>query len=151
MLTNIKIVSSTFDSTSSSTSDQLPNQAGFTETLTIDLSGVGDDNQVEYNQSDENETSSSTSTNAPIDLEMIACKLRSVDSSNNTSPWSPVLTVKLTREVKFAPGLKHFFHTSGSNDLISNLTRDSTFESALKSVEAKESLYSRFFIIFLGN
>lgn len=119
MISSLSIISSTFD--------QMPNQAGFIESFTLDLSGSRNEDGVEP--------------------EAVACKLRALNTNNITSEWSPIVSIKLSREIRFAPGLRHF---QRGDDLPNNLTKDLGAQNALRSVEEKESLYSKFFIAFLG-
>lgn len=170
ILKNLTVVSSTFE-WSSSSERQAPNQAGFAESFTIDVSAHHDysssQSQIIENDGekvvseDEESVAAATTTEDGLSvaddlIEMIACKIRAIDASNNTSPWSSVLSIKLSREVKYAPGIKYYHGSNGDSSsgglVVANvsLTRDSAFEQALKSVEAKESLYSKFFIAFLG-
>lgn len=164
LFNKLKIVSSSFQAEHDG---QSPNQAGFTETMTVDFSGLDDfdSSRETYNDEETNEAESISSdvvistvsaeaaaaaAAAYKELDTIACKIRSFDSSNNTSPWSPLLSIKLSREVRFASGIKHYQANGGNGGVVANASRDSSLEQALKSVEAKESLYSRFFIGFLG-
>lgn len=124
-----------------SSQQQQPNQAGFMETLTLDLT---------RHDEDENDESSNEEKHHLL----IACKIRSIDSSNNTSPWSPILTIRLDKQVQYAPELRLYRGggvsggAAGHGDDLAN--HSSAVEEALRSVEQKESLYSRFFIGFLG-
>lgn len=168
LFNELKIVSSSFQAEQGG---QSPNQAGFTETMTVDFSGLDDfDNSHQIDNDEERNEAESISSDVVIstvsaeaavaaaataaavnkELDTIACKIRSYDSSNNTSPWSPLLSIKLSREVRFASGIKHYQANGGNGGVVGNVSRDSSLEQALKSVEAKESLYSRFFIGFLG-
>ena len=125
-----------------SSQQQQPNQAGFMETLTLDLTRHDEDDNDE-------------SINEEKHHLLTACKIRSIDSSNNTSPWSPILTIRLDKQVQYAPELRLYRGGGGASggaaghgDDLAN--HSSAVEEALRSVEQKESLYSRFFIGFLG-
>lgn len=118
-----------------------PNQAGFVETLTLDLTRHEEDDNDENSNEEKHHL-------------LTACKIRSIDSNNNTSPWSPILTIRLDKQVQYAPELRLYrgggggAGAAGHGDDLAN--HSSAVEEALRSVEQKESLYSRFFIGFLG-
>lgn len=95
--------------------DLVPNQGGFEEFMTLD-------------------------TSAYADQDTVSLKMRAVDVNGNRGQWSAILTVKLSRDVKLAPSLKHFesaLHSSQLNDV-------------LKKDQAESSIYWEMFLFLVG-
>lgn len=92
-----------------------PNQGGFEEFMTLD-------------------------TSVYTDQDTVSLKIRAIDVNGNHGQWSPILTIKLSREVKLAPSLKHFESAHQSLQL----------NDATKKDGSESSIYWEMFIFLVG-
>jgi hypothetical protein len=110
-----------------SSSFNWPNQAGNEEYFTLDLS-----NQTQ---------------------EVFSVKLRAIDSSNNSAPWSNLITVKLTpNDIQLSPQLRLYKPppiSSLKNENHSNEASPQHLDDK-QLIQQKVKLYSNFFIALLG-
>lgn len=92
-----------------------PNQGGYDEFMTLD-------------------------TSVYSDKDTVSLKIRAIDANGNHGQWSPILTIKLSREVKLAPSLKHFESVHQSLQL----------NNAMKKDDSESSIYWEMFIFLIG-
>lgn len=110
--------------------NQHPNQARVLEHFTIDLSNL----------------------NTTNDNKVFSIKIRAIDSNNNTSPWSNMLTVKLTDDMQLSPQLRLYKPSPDSlktNQGDIDLELENLNNSLSSSMKQNQTFYSNLFLGFL--
>ncbi len=100
----------------SSFSNNAPNQGGYEEYLTFSTKN--------------------------LNRETVSIKIRAVDEHKNWARWSPIVTVKLSKQVKLAPNLRHYDPDRMSQQ---HLTDNKPDQAA-----TGDSIYWEFFIFLIG-
>jgi hypothetical protein len=104
---NVSFLSSTFQNLK-------PNQGGFEESFTLNISSLESDT--------------------------ISLKIRAVDASENFSPWSPILTVRLSNDTNhtLSPHLRHYVYEYPAG-------------KSIEGTQSNENLNKILILIIFGN
>ena len=102
---------------SASFKNNTPNQGGYEEFMTLNIRN--------YNLDKEN---------------TISIKIRAIDAHKNLASWSPILTLKLNKQVKLSSNLKHY-----ENNVLQHLKIDKEGEE-----KNTDSIYWELFVFLIG-
>lgn len=110
---------------SSSFRDYVPNVPGFKETFKINISKFKTE-------------------------KTFSLKLRATDVNGNQGDWSPVLTIKLDKQVMLSPKLRHYVMKSDEDALALNMGATTDSYRRLEDFDSARS-YSKLVIFLIGN
>jgi len=78
-----------------------------------------------------------------LNRDTVSVKIRAVDGHKNWARWSPIITVKLSRQVKLAPSIKHYE--------ADRMSQQHLKDGKMDEADSGGSIYWELFVFLIGN